>query len=435
MSSIKSISALEILDSRGVPTVECRVELYSGIIATASVPSGASVGLHEAVERRDLDAKRYFGKGVIEVVKSINTEIASALIGLNVLDQKKIDNCLIQCDGSKNKQRLGANALLAVSLAVSKAAAKFRGLPLYKHLGGEGPFVLPVPLINVINGGAHANNSLDIQEFMLVPLGLDSFSSAVQCVAEVFHELRRLLAVKGYSTAVGDEGGFAPDLTDNKQAIEFILQAITAAGYRPGEQVGLALDIASSEIYADGKYSLKSENKIFTPAHWVDYLAKLVSDYPIISIEDGMAEEDWDGWSQLTRALGGKIQLVGDDIFVTNTELLRKGINAGVANAILIKPNQIGTLTETLMAIDLAKSHDYNVILSHRSGETEDTSIVDIATAVSCGQIKSGSMCRGERIAKYNQLLRIEQELGDNSCYGGSLLFKQYGEVCTNLVD
>ncbi len=426
MTKIKQITALEILDSRGNPTVEAEVVLTDGHRGSASVPSGASTGSHEAVEKRDQDAKRYQGKGVLKAVAAINTQIADALKGMDVMDQSKIDEKLIALDGTKNKENLGANALLAVSLAAAKAAAAAKDQPLFQSLGNNGTYSLPVPMMNIINGGAHADNNLDIQEFMILPVGLRSFHQALQCGAEIFHHLKKVLKDQGCNTNVGDEGGFAPSLPTHDAAIEVILKAIELAGYSPGKDVYIGIDAASTEFYRDGKYYLTAENQVLSAAEFVKYLERLVNRYPILSIEDGMAENDWEGWRLLTEKLGKRIQLVGDDIFVTNTDILQRGITEGVANAILIKPNQIGTLTETLAAISMAKKAHYNTIISHRSGETEDTTIADLAVGTNAGQIKTGSLCRSDRIAKYNRLLRIEKLLGDRAHYAGSAVFSQF---------
>jgi enolase len=425
MSAIVDVVAREILDSRGNPTVEADVLLESGVMGRAAVPSGASTGAREALEMRDGDAQRFGGKGVLRAVEHVNTEICEAIIGLDAIEQAFIDRTLVDLDGTDNKGRLGANSLLAVSLAVAKAAAEESGLPLYRYLGGAGPMRLPVPMMNVINGGAHANNNLDMQEFMIVPWGAASFSEALRCGAEVFQALRKLIDGRGLSTGVGDEGGFAPDLPNNEAAIELVLEAIERAGYRPGEDVALALDCASSEFHEDGRYRLASERAILSAGEFTDYLARWVERYPIVSIEDGMAEDDWAGWKLLTERLGRKVQLVGDDLFVTNSAILREGIEAGVANAILIKVNQIGTLTETLDAVDLARQAGYSSVISHRSGETEDTTIADISVATHAMQIKTGSLCRTDRVAKYNQLLRIQEDLGDAAGYGGRAAFRQ----------
>ncbi len=419
MSAIVDVIAREILDSRGFPTVEADVLLESGVLGRAAVPSGASTGSREAIELRDGDKGRYGGKGVTQAVEHINTEICEAVIGVDATEQSFVDKTLIDLDGTENKSRLGANAILAVSLAVAKAAAEESGLPLHRYLGGAGAMSMPVPMMNVINGGVHADNSLDMQEFMIMPVGMTSFREALRCGAEVFHALKKLLVDRGLATAVGDEGGFAPRLPKHEAAIKVIIEAIEAAGYRPGEDVALALDCASSEFFEDGEYTLAAEGLTLKSAEFADYLAAWVSKYPIVSIEDGMAENDWAGWKLLTDRLGRKVQLVGDDLFVTNTKYLRQGIEQGVANSILIKVNQIGTLTETLEAIEMAKRAGYTAVVSHRSGETEDTTIADIAVATNAGQIKTGSLCRSDRIAKYNRLLRIEDHLGDSAVYGG----------------
>ena len=419
MSSIVDIVAREILDSRGNPTVEADVLIESGVMGRAAVPSGASTGSREALELRDKDATRYGGKGVLRAVENINTEISEAIMGLDAQEQSFIDQTLIDLDGTENKERLGANAMLAVSMAVAKAAAEESGLPLYRYFGGSGAMQMPVPMMNVINGGAHANNTLDLQEFMIVPIGAQSFREAIRCGAEVFQSLRKLLDGKRMATTVGDEGGFAPSLPNHEAAIQLILEAIDRAGYQPGSDVVLALDCAASEFYKDGKYRLESENLSLTSAEFTDYLANWADKYPIISIEDGMAESDWEGWRMLTERLGRRVQLVGDDLFVTNTKILREGIQLGVANSILIKVNQIGTLTETFAAIEMAKRAGYTAVISHRSGETEDTTIADIAVGTNALQIKTGSLSRSDRIAKYNQLLRIEEDLGDSVAYPG----------------
>jgi enolase len=412
MSRIADIRGREILDSRGNPTVEADVILDSGVVGRAAVPSGASTGTREAVELRDGDRKRYLGKGVLNAVGHVNGALRQALVGADVRDQSALDARMIALDGTETKGRLGANAILAVSLAAAHAAARDAGVPLYKHLGGAREPVMPVPMMNVINGGAHANNSLDIQEFMVLPVGAPSFAEALRAGAEVFHALKKQLADQGQPTQVGDEGGFAPDLPSNEAALAALLKAIETAGYVPGKDIYLGLDVASSELFREGGYFLESEDRHFTPAEFARYLADLAARYPIITIEDGMAEADWDGWALLTRALGEKIQLVGDDIFVTNTKILQEGIDKHVANAILIKPNQIGTLTETFAAIDLAEKASYASVVSHRSGETEDSTIADIAVASAATQIKTGSLSRSDRTAKYNQLLRIEAALG-----------------------
>jgi enolase len=424
MSRIADVRGREILDSRGNPTVEADVILDSGVTGRAAVPSGASTGSREAVELRDKDPKRYGGKGVRNAVAYVNGEIRSALIGRDPEDQAGLDESLIELDGTPNKARLGANAVLAASLANAHAAARARGIPLWRYLAGsQDTLTLPVPMLNIINGGAHANNSLDIQEFMVLPVGAGSFAEALRCGAEIFHALKALLNARGLSTAVGDEGGFAPDLPSNAAALETILEAIEKAGYRARHDVWLGLDVASNELYRDGGYRLESEGRKFTPEAFTDYLAGLVERFPIISIEDGMAEDDWDGWEILTRRLGRRIQLVGDDIFVTNVSVLRQGIERKVANAILIKPNQIGTLSETLAAIELANQSRYAAIISHRSGETEDATIAHIAVATTASQIKTGSASRSDRVAKYNELLRIEAELGPRGRYAGRAAF------------
>ena len=427
MSSIVDVVAREILDSRGNPTVEADVLLESGVMGRAAVPSGASTGSREAIELRDGEARRYGGKGVLKAVENVNTEISEAIVGLDASEQTFIDKTLVDLDGSDNKSRLGANAVLAVSMAVAKAAAEESGLPLYRYFGGSGAMRMPVPMMNVVNGGAHANNTLDMQELMIVPVGAQTFREALRCGAEVFQSLKKLIDSKGMSTAVGDEGGFAPDLPTHAAAIDLIIEAIGKAGYSAGQDVMLALDCAASEFYRDGFYALESENKKLTSAQFCDYLADLAARYPIVSIEDGMAENDWDGWKTLTSRLGRKLQLVGDDIFVTNPAIFREGIQQGVANAILIKVNQIGTLTETFSAIELAKRAGYGTVISHRSGETEDTTIADIAVGTNALQIKTGSLSRSDRVAKYNQLLRIEEDLGDSVGYPGrdAFLFLQ----------
>jgi enolase len=419
MSAIVDVVAREILDSRGNPTVEADVLLESGVMGRAAVPSGASTGSREAIELRDGDGSRFGGKGVLKAVEHVNTEISEAIVGLDASEQTFIDRTLIDLDGTENKSRLGANATLAVSMAVARAAAEESGLPLYRYLGGVGSMHMPVPMMNVINGGAHANNSLDLQEFMIVPVGAQSFRDALRCGAEIFQTLKKLLSDKGMPTTVGDEGGFAPNFSKNEEAIGFILRAIERAGYVPGEDVVLALDCASSEFFRDGRYHVESEGRVLTAGEFADYLAGWCDKYPIVSIEDGMAEGDWDGWKILTERLGKRVQLVGDDLFVTNTRILREGIDQGVANSILIKVNQIGTLTETFAAIDLAKRAGYTAVISHRSGETEDTTIADIAVGSNAMQIKTGSLSRSDRTAKYNQLLRIEEDLGDDAQYPG----------------
>jgi len=425
MSAIVDVIAREILDSRGFPTVEADVLLESGVLGRAAVPSGASTGSREAIELRDGDNGRYGGKGVTKAVEYVNTDICEAVIGVDATEQGFVDQTLIDLDGTENKSRLGANAILAVSLAVAKAAAEESGLPLHRYLGGVGAMSMPVPMMNVINGGVHADNSLDMQEFMIMPVGMTSFREALRCGAEVFHTLKKLLADRGLATAVGDEGGFAPRLPKHEAAVKVIIEAIEGAGYRPGEDVALALDCASSEFFEDGEYTLAAEGLTLKSAEFVDYLAAWVDKYPIVSIEDGMAENDWAGWKLLTERLGKKVQLVGDDLFVTNTKYLRQGIEQGVANSILIKVNQIGTLTETLAAIEMAKRARYTVVVSHRSGETEDTTIADIAVATNAMQIKTGSLSRSDRLAKYNQLLRIEEDLGETAGYPGRGAFYQ----------
>jgi enolase len=425
MSSIVDVIAREILDSRGNPTIETDVLLESGIIGRAAVPSGASTGSKEAIELRDGDKDRYMGKGVLNAVENVNTEICEAIIGLDAEEQTFIDRTLIELDGTDNKSRLGANAILSVSLAVAKAAAEESGLPLYRYLGGAGPKSLPVPMMNIMNGGAHASNSSDIQEFMIIPVGCANFREALRCGAEVFHTLKKILDKRGLTTTVGDEGGFAPRLSSNEEALQLIMEAIETAGYLPGSDVAIGLDCAASEFYKDGQYHLAADNLQLTSAQFVDYLAAWTDKYPIISIEDAMSEHDWEGWKILTERLGKSIQLVGDDVFVTNTKILREGIKQGICNSILIKINQIGTLTETFAAIEMAKHAGYTAVISHRSGETEDTTIADIAVATNAMQIKTGSLSRSERIAKYNQLLRIEEELGDAASYAGREAFYQ----------
>ena len=423
MSSIVDVVAREILDSRGNPTVEADVLLESGVMGRAAVPSGASTGSREAIELRDGDASRYLGKGVLQAVENINTEISEAIIGLDAQEQAFIDQTMIELDGTENKSRLGANAILAVSMAVAKAAAEESGLPLYRYFGGMGPMQMPVPMMNIINGGEHANNSLDIQEFMIMPVGASPFREALRCGAEIFHSLKKLLDKKGHSTAVGDEGGFAPNLASHADALQVIMQAIEIAGYVPGQDVLLALDCAASEFYKDGKYHLAGEGLQLTSAQFTDYLANLADQFPIVSIEDGMAEGDWDGWKLLTDRLGKTVQIVGDDIFVTNTKIFKEGIKQGIGNSILIKINQIGTLSETFAAVEMAKRAGYTAVISHRSGETEDSTIADIAVGLNAGQIKTGSLSRSDRISKYNQLLRIEEDLGDTASYPGRETF------------
>ncbi|OMG54889.1 phosphopyruvate hydratase [Azonexus hydrophilus] len=423
MSSIVDVVAREILDSRGNPTVEADVLLESGVMGRAAVPSGASTGSREAIELRDGDKSRYLGKGVMQAVENINTEISEAIIGLDAQEQAFIDQTMIELDGTDNKSRLGANAILAVSMAVAKAAAEESGLPLYRYFGGMSPMQMPVPMMNIINGGEHANNSLDIQEFMVMPVGANTFREALRCGAEIFHALKKLLDKAGHSTAVGDEGGFAPNLGSHAEALQLIMQAIEAAGYVPGQDVLLALDCAASEFYKDGKYKLAGEGLELTSAQFTDYLANLADQFPIVSIEDGMSEADWDGWKLLTDRLGDKVQIVGDDVFVTNTRIFKEGIQKGIGNSILIKINQIGTLSETFAAIEMAKRAGYTAVISHRSGETEDSTIADIAVGLNAGQIKTGSLSRSDRIAKYNQLLRIEEDLGDTASYPGRETF------------
>lgn len=424
MTEIIDIQGREILDSRGTPTVEVDVTLEDGSFGRAAVPSGASTGVHEAVELRDGDKERFGGKGVLKAVNAVNTEIYDALIGLDAEEQIALDRTMIDLDGTENKGRLGANAILGVSLAVAKAAAETTALPLYRYIGGTLAHVLPVPMMNILNGGKHADNPIDIQEFMIMPVGASSCSEAIRMGAEVFQALKSNLKKAGMNTNVGDEGGFAPAIGSAKEALDFIVKSIETAGYKPGEDVVIALDAASSEFYEDGKYNLKGEGKVLTNAELVEYYEDLVNNYPIMSLEDGMAEDDWEGWDMLTKKLGGRIQLVGDDLFVTNTKRLAMGIERGVANSILIKVNQIGSLTETLEAVDMAHRAGYTAVLSHRSGETEDATIADIAVATGCGQIKTGSLSRSDRLAKYNQLIRIEEELGDTAVFAGKSIFK-----------
>ena len=423
MSAIVDVIAREILDSRGNPTIEADVLLESGVMGRASVPSGASTGLREAVELRDGDAGRFLGKGVLLAVGNVNTEISEAIVGLDAEEQTFIDRTMIELDGTENKSRIGANAILAVSVAVAKAAAEEAGLPLYRYFGGSSPMVMPVPMMNVINGGEHANNNLDIQEFMIMPVGAKSFREALRCGAEVFQHLKKIADRRGFPTTVGDEGGFAPNVSGAEEALGLILEAVTTAGYEPGRDVLLALDCAASEFYRNGKYELKGEGLSLDARGFTDYLAALAEKFPIVSIEDGMAEGDWEGWKLLTKRLGGKVQLVGDDLFVTNTRILEQGIAKGVANSVLIKINQIGTLTETFAAVEMAKLAGYTAVISHRSGETEDSTIADIAVGLRAMQIKTGSLSRSDRIAKYNQLLRIEEELGDSTSYPGRRAF------------
>ena len=423
MSIITQVYAREILDSRGNPTVEVEVILEDGTMGRAAVPSGASTGVHEAVELRDDDKKRYVGKGVMKAVENVNDIIAEALIGLDATRQIEIDELLIRLDETPNKAKLGANAILGVSMAVAKAAANYVGLPLYQYLGGTNAHELPVPMMNILNGGSHADNNVDIQEFMIMPVGAKSFSECLRMNVEIYHALKGILKAKGLSTGLGDEGGFAPNLESNAEALDVIMEAIAKAGYKAGKDIMLAMDVAASEFYKDGKYHMLAEGAPKTSTQMVNYLADLVAKYPIISIEDGLAEDDWKGWAALTKKLGGKVQLVGDDLFVTNAARLQMGIDKGVANAILIKVNQIGTLTETFRAVELAKRHGYTAIVSHRSGETEDVTMSDIAVALNAGQIKSGAPARTDRVAKYNQLLRIEEDLGPAATYGGMEVF------------
>jgi enolase len=424
MSAIVDVIGREILDSRGNPTVECDVLLESGVMGRAAVPSGASTGSREAIELRDGDKSRYLGKGVKKAIENINTEMAEAIMGLDAMEQAYIDKTLIELDGTENKSRLGANASLAVSMAVARAAAEDAGQPLYRYFGGMSGLTLPVPMMNVINGGAHANNSLDLQEFMILPVGAPTFREAIRYGAEVFHALKKIIDSKGMSTSVGDEGGFAPNVENHEAAIKLIMQAIETAGYEPGTQIALGLDCAASEFYKDGKYVLEGEGGMkLSSQDFAHLLATWCDKYPIISIEDGMHEGDWDGWAHLTQVLGKKVQLVGDDLFVTNTKILKQGIDKGIANSILIKINQIGTLTETFAAIEMAKRASYTSVISHRSGETEDSTIADIAVGTNAGQIKTGSMSRSDRTAKYNQLLRIEEDLGDVAVYPGRNAF------------
>ena len=427
MSAIVDVIAREILDSRGNPTVEADVLLESGVMGRAAVPSGASTGTKEAVELRDDDKQRYLGKGVLKAVEYVNTEIAEAIVGLDAAEQAFIDQTMIELDGTENKSRLGANAMLAVSMAVARAAAEESGLPLYRYLGGAARMEMPVPMMNIINGGAHAEGGADIQEFMIIPAGSQSFREALRCGAEIFHHLKKILHHRGLSTTVGDEGGFAPALGSNEAALKVIVEAIEAAGYVPGADVAIGIDAAASEFYKDGQYHLKADGLTLNSAQIIDLYAAWVDKYPIITIEDGMSEHDWEGWKQLTTRLGKSIQLVGDDVFVTNTKILREGIRQGLANAILIKVNQIGTLTETFAAIEMAKRAGYTAVISHRSGETEDSFIADLAVATNTMQIKTGSLSRSDRMAKYNQLLRIEEDLGDTASYPGREAYYQLG--------
>jgi enolase len=424
MSTIIDIHAREILDSRGNPTVEVDVTLEDGSMGRAAVPSGASTGAHEAVEKRDGDKGRYMGKGVLQAVDAVNGEIAEALLGLDVMEQVELDEIMIELDGTSNKSRLGANAILGVSLAAAKAAADFSGQPLYRYVGGTSARVLPVPMMNIINGGEHADNPIDIQEFMIMPVAAEDIRDAVRMGSEVFHTLKKELSAAGLATGVGDEGGFAPALSSTRDALDFILKSIEKAGYRPGEDIYLALDCASTEYFKGGKYVLSGEGKTLTSAENVGYLEALVNDYPIISIEDGMAEDDWEGWKLLTETLGGRVQLVGDDLFVTNPERLAMGIEKGCANSMLVKVNQIGSLTETLQAVEMAHRARFTNVMSHRSGETEDSTIADLAVATNCGQIKTGSLARSDRLAKYNQLIRIEEMLGASAIYAGTSILR-----------
>lgn len=419
MTAIIDLHARQILDSRGNPTVEVDVLLDDGSFGRAAVPSGASTGAHEAVERRDGDASRWMGKGVTKAVEAVNDEIAEAVLGLDAEDQADVDQAMIELDGTPNKGRIGANAILGVSLAVAKAAADARGLPLYRYVGGVGALTLPVPMMNIVNGGAHADNPIDFQEFMIMPVGAESLSEAVRCGAEIFHTLKKALSEKGLSTSVGDEGGFAPNIGSAPDALDFIMKSIEKAGYTPGEDVMLALDCAATEFFKDGAYHLEGEGRTLSPTGMAEYLAELCDRYPILSVEDGMSEDDFEGWKALTDMVGNRVQLVGDDLFVTNPERLADGIKRGLANSLLVKVNQIGTLTETLEAVNLAQRSGYTAVMSHRSGETEDATIADLAVATNCGQIKTGSLARSDRLAKYNQLIRIEEELGDVARYAG----------------
>ena len=428
MSIIEGIWAREILDSRGNPTVEVEVELDSGAMGRAAVPSGASTGAFEAVELRDGDAGRFGGKGVTDAVDHVNGEIADALLGLDAVDQRDLDRILIDLDGTDNKGRLGANAILGVSMAAAKAVATELDLPLYRYVGGPNACVLPVPMLNVINGGEHADNNVDLQEYMFMPVGAASFSEAVRWGAECYHTLKKVVGDRGLSTAIGDEGGFAPNLGSNEEAVALLVEAIERAGRTPGDEIAIALDAASTEFFADGVYTLAGEGRSLSSAEFADYLADLCDRYPIVSIEDGMAEEDWDGWAALTSKVGDRVQLVGDDLFVTNSERLARGIDLGVANSILVKVNQIGSLTETLEAVELATRHSYTSVMSHRSGETEDVTIADLAVATNCGQIKTGAPARSDRVAKYNQLLRIEEQLGEAAVYRGAAALAPLGK-------
>jgi enolase len=423
MTAIIDVHARQILDSRGNPTVEVEVTLEDGSFGRAAVPSGASTGAHEAVEKRDGDKARYLGKGVTQAVEAVTGEIAEAVVGLDAEDQAELDTLLINLDGFENKSRLGANAILGVSLATAKAAADARGLPLYRYVGGVAAQLLPVPMMNIINGGEHADNPIDFQEFMVMPVGAESLGEAVRCGAEIFHTLKKRLSEASLSTAVGDEGGFAPALASTRDALDFIMKSVEQAGYRPGDDVVLALDCAATEYFRDGAYRMEGEGRTFSPPEMVDYLAELARDYPIASIEDGMAEDDWEGWALLTQRIGREVQLVGDDLFVTNPKRLSQGIERGIGNSILVKVNQIGTLSETLEAVAMAQRASYTAVMSHRSGETEDTTIADLAVATNCGQIKTGSLARSDRLAKYNQLIRIEEELGSAAKYAGRSIF------------
>jgi len=423
MSAIAKIIAREVLDSRGNPTIEAEVVTESGAVGSAMVPSGASTGIREALELKDGDENRYLGRGVLKAVENIHTKISSVVVGMDVTDQAGVDQAMIELDGTPNKANLGANAILAVSMATAHAAANEKGIPLYEYLGGDGPFIMPVPMMNIINGGAHADNSVDIQEFMILPVGASSIREAVRYGTEIFHALKSVLSAKGLSTTVGDEGGFAPNLSSNEEAIEVILEAIEKAGFEAGEDILLGLDVASSEFYEDGKYNLESENKVLSAEAFIDFLAPWFDKYPLITMEDGMAEEDWDGWRLMTDKFGENVQLVGDDLFVTNTQILKEGIDKNIANSILIKVNQIGTLTETIAAINMAREAGYTAVISHRSGETEDTTIADLAVATSAGQIKTGSLSRSDRVAKYNRLMKIEDQLGDRASYPGKDVF------------
>lgn len=423
MTAIAKIIAREVLDSRGNPTIEAEVVTASGAVGSAMVPSGASTGVREALELKDGDKNRYLGRGVLKAVENIKTKISKVVVGMDVTDQSAIDQAMNDLDGTPNKASLGANAILAVSMATAHAAANEKNIPLYEYLGGDGPFTMPVPMMNIINGGAHADNSVDIQEFMVLPVGASSIREAVRYGTEIFHALKAVLSAKGLGTTVGDEGGFAPNLSSNEAAVEVILEAIDKAGFKAGKDILLGLDVASSEFYKGGKYNLESENKILDAEEFIDFLAPWFDKYPIITMEDGMAEDDWDGWRLLTDRLGKKVQLVGDDLFVTNTEILQQGIDKNIGNSILIKVNQIGTLTETIAAINMAKAAGYTAVVSHRSGETEDTTIADLAVATSAGQIKTGSLSRSDRVAKYNRLMKIEDQLGGRAMYPGKSAF------------